>query len=104
MPPDPTQQPTPTPALPAQAEQLADRIVRVGMTVPEILFLETMRPLNNLGANTLHFLSPMMAPLMPGLGLEELAKFLELRPSVELLVCAIEQRETAFQQAREAAE
>ena len=79
--------------IPEQAEALADRIVRFGMTVPAILFLETMRPMNNLGANALHFMSPMMAPLMPGLGIDELATFLEGRDSVERLICAIEARE-----------
>jgi hypothetical protein len=82
--------------MPPEAEALADRIVRFGMAIPAILFLESMRPLNTLGANALHFMSPMMAPLMPGLGIDELAKFFESRGSVEQLICAIEQREAAM--------
>jgi len=84
-----------SPPLPDEAERLADQIVKFGMTVPAILFLESMRPLNTLGATTLHFLSPLMAPLMPGLGIDELAKFMERRQSVEELICAIEEREAS---------
>lgn len=79
--------------MPPEAEALADRIVRFGMSVPAILFLESMRPLNTLGATALHFMSPLMAPLMPGLAVDDLARFLEGRDSVEQLICAIEERE-----------
>ncbi len=85
---------------PPEVDALAERVVRFGLTVPAILFLESMRPMNLIGANALHFMAPVLDPLMPGLGVDELARFLERRDSVEALIRAIEERASATSEER----
>ena len=72
------------------ADELAARVVRHGLTVPAVLFLESVKPLNMVGAQTLHFVSPMLGPLMPGWRVDEFAQFLEDRGSIEYLLRRIE--------------
>ena len=40
-------------------------ILRFGLSVPAILFLESMRPLNFLGSQFMHIMSPAVHTLIP---------------------------------------
>lgn len=46
-------------------EDLAQRVFRLGMATPAILFLEANKPLGRLGANTLHLMSPALGVFIP---------------------------------------
>jgi hypothetical protein len=75
-------------------EQLLDRIsagvVRYGMTVPAIFFLESSKPLSFVGGQFLHFLSPIVHSLFDAREIDRLASLLERRDTHEELIVRIE--------------
>jgi hypothetical protein len=90
----------PGPAEPTAAQaEVVDRIcrevVRRHLTTPALAFLEMSRPLNNLGAQTLHFFQPIVSAVVStsGGGYNDFAAFLEQRGSIEHLCRRIEQFE-----------
>ncbi|REJ76979.1 MAG: hypothetical protein DWQ34_04005 [Planctomycetota bacterium] len=83
----------PTPAQLAAAERICREIVRRRLTTPAIAFLEMSRPLNYVGAQTLHFFDPIMSALLEGDEHRRFAEFLERRDSIEHLCRRIEQIE-----------
>ncbi|HET9887386.1 MAG TPA: hypothetical protein VFR10_07730 [bacterium] len=88
----------PTPAGSAgrseEDERLLDRIaqgvVRWEMTVPAIFLLESSKPLNFVGSQFLHFLSPIIHTLVDAKELDRFAVMLEKRDTVEELIVRIE--------------
>lgn len=78
-------------------EELLDRIakaaVRWGMTVPAIFLLESSKPLNFVGSQFLHFLSPIVHSVLNARDLDRLALLLERRETVEDLIRRIEKAE-----------
>ena len=79
----------------SEAEQNAvDKVVRLilrfGLSVPAILFLESMRPLNFLGSQFMHIMSPAVHTLVPMAEWDHLAHLLEDRRGVEYLIRRIE--------------
>ncbi len=82
-----------------QQRQVADRIcrelVRRRLTTPALMFLEMSRPLNFLGSQLLHFLSPVLSGLTQSHGHRHLAAFLEHRGSVDYLCRRIEELDSA---------
>jgi hypothetical protein len=70
----------------AAVETLAREIVRRRLTVPAVLFLESSRPLNFLGAQLLVFFAPFAQVFFPTEQYEALVRFLERRGSVEYLL------------------
>lgn len=85
----------PGPAEPSDAQRpLVDRlcreIVRRHLTTPALVLLETSRPLNVIGASLLHFLAPLLSVFTDGKQLEQFARFLARRGSMEYLCRRLE--------------
>lgn len=92
------------PGLSADDERLLDRIadavVRWGMTAPAIFLLESSKPLNFVGSQFLHFLSPIAHSVLDARELDHVARLLERRDSVEELILRIERAEAARESTR----
>ena len=82
-------------------ERLCREVVRRRMTVPALLTLEMSRPLGYLAAQTIHFLTPLIAAVTDAQTHKHLAAFLERRQSVEYLCRRIEQLEAELSRPRE---
>jgi len=70
----------------AAVERLCQLIARRGLGVAAIAFLEASRPLNYLGAQSLHFLTPFLSALGDGAAVQRLAEFLERRDAIDRIV------------------
>lgn len=94
---DPTRGRRDPPPRTPEDEALLDRIseatVRWGMAVPAIFLLESSKPLNFVGSQFLHFLSPMVNSVLNARDLDRLALLLERRDTVEELIRRIEAAE-----------
>jgi len=89
----------------ALLDRLADLTVRNRMTVPAILFLESVKPLSFLGSQALHFFEPMVRAFFSVPDYDRVAALLERRESLEALLVRIEAREDDVQrEEREAKE
>lgn len=75
----------------AVVERLCVEVVSRRLATPALAFLEMSRPLNYLGAQTLHFLGPIISAVMNGQEHRALAEFLECRGSIDYLCRRIEQ-------------
>lgn len=79
----------------AQQERVVQRIcqavVRRQLTTPALFALNVSRPLNYLGAQGLHFLSPLISTVVDTDGHKHLASFLEQRGSIDYICRRIEQ-------------
>ncbi|WP_455378794.1 hypothetical protein [Petrachloros mirabilis] len=76
-------------------ERIADAIVKRGMAAPTTLFLESMGPMNFLGSQALHFLSPIIDCAFSVKEVEQVACLLERRDTISRLIVLIEARSTA---------
>ena len=87
------------PGLTAEDGELLDKIAgavaRWGMTVPAVFLLESSKPLNFVGSQFLHFLSPIAHSILNARQLDRLAVMLERRETVEELIVRIERAEDA---------
>ena len=88
-----------TPSEPALApedaallEKVADLIIKRGMALPALLFLESLGPLNFLGSQVLHGLSPFLELVCNATEMERLASVLERRDSVPRLIAMIQEQ------------
>lgn len=77
------------------ADGICRELVRRRLTTPALMFLEMSRPLNFLGSQLLHFLSPVLSGLTQSHGHRHLAAFLEHRGSVDYLCRRIEELDSA---------
>ena len=75
--------------------RMIDEIVSRGMAQPALLFLESLRPLNAVGAQAMHFLHPFASVIVQPQAYERIAAFLERRGSVEWICRAIEDADAA---------
>jgi hypothetical protein len=82
-----------TPADLALLEVAADVIVKRGMATPAVLFLESVGPMNFLGSQALHFLTPILQAVFPQRDVERVAVLLERRDTLSKLAVLIETRE-----------
>jgi hypothetical protein len=87
-------------AVPAPEEQellmrVVDEVVRRGMAQPALLFLESLRPMNGVGAQAMHFLQPFASVIVKPQAYERIAAFLERRGSIEWICRAIEDADAA---------
>ena len=80
--------------LPAEDQAVFDRlarwIVERRMETPAILFLESSRPLSFVGAQAMHFFQPLASGLFTGPEYGRLARLLEDRANLSLLLATIE--------------
>ena len=77
--------------------RLAHRIVRLGLATVAILFIESARPLNFIGSQLLHFLSPFVLTFGQFPDYKVLSSLMEDRRCVDALLEAIEQEEERFE-------
>lgn len=66
-------------------DQVAREVVRRRMAAPALLFLETMRPLNYIGAQAMHYFKPIISAILTTEKYSQFAAFLEHRESVDYL-------------------
>ena len=80
----------PTDAQRAIVERVCVQIVKRHLTTPAIAFLEMSRPLNFIGAQTMHFFHPFVAAVASTEGYRRFAEFLEQRGSIDFICRRIE--------------
>jgi hypothetical protein len=85
----------PTPEERAALDPLIREIKKRGMATPALLFLESVRPLNGIGAQALHFMQPFATAVLDPVRYETLSKYLEKRGSVEWLARQLESDQSA---------
>ncbi|MFH0794797.1 MAG: hypothetical protein V2A74_12285 [bacterium] len=74
-------------------EDVAEGICRRGMGGPAIFLLESVKPLNFIGSQVAHALTPMASLLVDWKKWESLAEALEERDTLERLISKIEEKE-----------
>jgi hypothetical protein len=79
-------------------ERIADALVKRGMGVPATMLLESLGPMNFLGSQALHLLTPMMECAFDASDMERVARLLERRDTTCRLIALIEQK-TSMQRA-----
>jgi hypothetical protein len=71
-------------------EKIAVFIAKRRMGAPAILFIESVKPLNFLGSQIMHFLSPFANVIFTGTEFDEVAIMFEDRENVEILLKRID--------------
>jgi hypothetical protein len=84
----------------ALIESLAGRVVRMGMTVPAVLFLESSKPLSFIGSQAMVFFEPFVKTFFSADGYTRLSRMMEDRANVETLIQRIESLEADAQEVR----
>ena len=74
-------------------DRLSEFVVTRRMTVPAILFLESIKPLSFLGSQALYFFEPMVRALFTIPEYERFAALLERRENIEVLLVKIEEKD-----------
>ncbi len=74
----------------ALIRKLADYVVRRNMSVPAIMFLESVRPLNFVGSQAMVYFKPIISRFFTSAEYDKLATILEKREVVDLLIKEIE--------------
>ena len=72
-------------------EKIAAKVVGLRMTVPAILFLESVKPLNYIGAQALIFFEPFVQALFNLKEYDTFRQMMERRENVERLLLKIEE-------------
>jgi hypothetical protein len=70
--------------------KVAERVVRWRMTVPAIIFLESVKPLNYIGSQALVFFEPMVQAVFDFKDYDVFRRAMERRENVERLMQKIE--------------
>jgi hypothetical protein len=92
--------PTEGPLNPAELallDRIATTIVARQMGGPAVLFLDAMGPMNFLGSQVLHFLTPILDCACNTDEIEQAARLLERRDAVPRLVALIEAKSVTWQ-------
>lgn len=76
-------------------ERVAGAIVARGMAAPATVFLESMGPMNFLGSQALHFLTPIIECAFNAREVEQVARLLERRDTIARLVALIDAKSSA---------
>ncbi len=74
----------------ALLERVADAVVKRGMTAPATVFLESLGPMNFLGSQALHFLTPIVEWAFNAKEVEQVARLLERRDTISRLITIID--------------
>jgi len=74
----------------AVLNKLAHKVVDRGMTVPAILFLESVKPLNYIGSQAMVFFEPMVQSIFNFKDYDTMRIALEKRETLEVLLVKIE--------------
>jgi len=70
--------------------RLARKIVNRGLATPAVIFLESTKPLNMVGCQTLNFLEPIVQSIFHIRSYNEFIELMENRTNVEKLIRTIE--------------
>ncbi len=84
-------------------DRLSERVVKMRLTMPAVLFLESVRPLNFIGSQVMLFFAPMVHALFAAHEYTLLQQALERRETIGYLVDLLEAKEQVEQE-RERAE
>ena len=82
---------------------IANQVVKRKLSVPAIMFIESVKPLSFVGSQALIFMQPIVQAFLNRKEYDEFAVLMEDRENVELLLQEIERQEAEWQ-AREKAE
>jgi hypothetical protein len=74
-------------------EKLAQKVVQWRMATPAILFLESVKPLNYIGSQTMVFFEPVVQTIFNFRDYDTLRATMEKRESVEILLQKIEKHD-----------
>ena len=74
----------------ALLERVADAVVKRGMAAPAMVFLESMGPMNFLGSQALHFMSPILDCAFSAKEVTDVARLLERRDTLSRLITLID--------------
>ena len=75
--------------------RLADFVVKRDMSVPAVMFLESVRPLNFIGSQSMVFFKPILSRFFSRYEYDRIANILEKREVIDLLIREIEQKTDA---------
>lgn len=75
--------------------KLADFVARRNMSVPAVMFLESVRPLNFVGSQAMVFFKPLLSRFFTRDEYDKLAIIMEKREVIDLLIREIEQKADA---------
>ena len=85
--------------LPEEEQQVIDKIARKvvekGMSVPAIMFLESVKPMNFIGAQAMVFFEPIVQSIFSFRDYDTLRTALEKRQTIEILLLKIEELDAA---------
>jgi len=82
----------------AVLEKLAHKVVDRGMTVPAILFLESVKPLNYIGSQAMVFFEPIVQSVFNFKDYDTMRIALEKRETLEILLVKIEKYDAISQE------
>lgn len=71
-------------------DKLAKKVIDRGMAVPAIMFLESVKPLNFIGAQTMVFFEPIIQTVFNFKDYDVLRTALEKRETIEIMLLRIE--------------
>lgn len=77
-------------------DKLAQWVVRRRLTLPAIMTLESIMPLNYLGSQALVFFQPFVAAFLETSDYRQFQEMLEHRPSIRYMIEVLEDREEDF--------
>lgn len=97
--PPPGGEPDPDEAL---LQGIASRVVRMGLAVPAVFFLESSKPLSFIGSQALVFLEPFVKAFLNLKSYDRFTALMEERSNVERLIQKIERSEEERAQAERA--
>lgn len=80
----------------ALLERIAEAVVNRRMAAPAMVFLESLAPMNFVGSQALHVLAPLLEVVLDAKALEQAARLLERRDTIERLVALIGAKSTAL--------
>lgn len=82
--------------------KIAQKVVHWKMSVPAILFLESVKPLNYIGSQMMAFFEPMFQAVFSWKDYDEFRSMMEERDTVEKLLQIIEKLDTEAQEKEKA--
>jgi len=71
-------------------DKIARKIVKLGLVIPAVIALESVKPLNYIGSQTLVFFRPIVDSILSCDEYDHFSKLLEHRNSIEELIIRIE--------------
>ncbi len=74
----------------ALLDRIAEAVVQRGMAAPATVFLESLAPMNFVGGQALQVLAPLLEVVLDAKTLDQAARLLERRDTVDRLVALIE--------------